>query len=49
MKKGMAERSEETSNLFQPEADEIATLLQTLEDWNTQLKHAKIDFRGPSL
>ncbi len=29
-----------------PSAD-FAELFDTLADWNHQLKHAKVDFRGP--
>jgi|GEM_PF-4094706 len=47
----MAEGSDESSNLeSQPDSRsnlDLNGLFETLADWNHQLKHAKIDLRGP--
>ena len=41
----------ESSNLTTPPQDvsnpDLEKLFDTLADWNHQLKHAKIDFKGP--
>jgi hypothetical protein len=47
----MAEGLDGSSNLNPPPLDgsnpELEKLFDTLADWDHQLKHAKIDFRGP--
>lgn len=49
----MAEGLNESSNLTTPPQDvsnpDLELLFDTLADWNHQLKHAKIDLKGPQL